>query len=271
MLIVEKIKKVLTTGNRIYQLRSVTMITLFRRIAIGVVFVLVIITGGLWMVSGKAHTPPVEEKYVIKVYHKNPEKFDEIVTMLTQEGKTPIVNKKIKTTILKPVAFSLSQKFNEDENPEWHVQNLKKKKIGATLTKNPDGKTYLIEIKKVFKKKEQAEAMVEKIKEITFIKFDVNEKTKELTVTTNELILENLESQEAADEIKAKVAPKVVSPETDILIDVMTPGSENIKDEPSEAKTDKDKADQKDGEKEEAGKQGADKKDTDKGDKSATK
>lgn len=271
MLIVEKNKTIIVMGKRTYQLRRVIMITLFRRIAIGVVLVLVIITGGLWIVSGKAYTPPVEEKYVIKVYHKSPEKFDEIVTMLTQEGKTPIVNKKVKTTIQKPVAFVLSQKFSEDMNPEWHVQNLKKKKIGATLTKNPDGKTYSIEINKAFKKKEQAEALVAKIKEITFIKFDITEKTKEFTITTNELIIENLDSQEAADEIKAKVAPKVVNPETDIVIDVMASGSESIKEEPSETKTETDKPEKKEGEKEEAGKQGTEKSDSDKNDKPATK
>lgn len=253
------------------------MITLFRRIAIGVVFVLVIITGGLWIVSGKAYTPPVQEKYLIKVYHKSPEKFDEIVTMLTQDGKTPTVNKNVKKTLQKPVAFVLSQKFTEDMNPEWHVQNLKKKKIAANLVKNDDNKTYLIEIKKVFKKKEQADAMVAKIKEITFIKFDISEKMKEFTVTTNELIIDNLDSQEAADEIKAKVAPKVINPESDIVIDVMTSGDESVKGEPAETKTEADKPVKTDGEKEDAGakgdtgKQGAEKKDADKDEKPATK
>ena len=245
------------------------MTTLFRRIAIGVVLVLAIITGGLWMVSGKAYTPPVEDKYVIKVYHKNPEKFDEIVTILTQEDKTPVVNRKIKTTIQKPVAFMLSQKFSEDMNPEWHVKNLKKKKIGATLKKNPDGKTYLIEIKKVFKKREQAEAMVAKIKEITFIKFDISEKTKEFTITTNEVILGNLDSQEAADEIKEKVVSKVVNPETDIIIDIMP--TESVNEDPAGTEAETDKPEKKAGEKEETGKKGTDKTQADKEDKPAAK
>lgn len=225
------------------------MITLFRRIAIGVVFVLVIITGGLWIVSGKAYTPPVKEKYAVKIYHKNPEKFDEIVAMLTQEGKTPTVNKQIKKTMERPVAFVLFQKFHEDEKPEWHAQNLKKKKIDATLTKNPDGKTSVIELKKVFAQKKQADAMVVKIQEITAIKFDIKEKMKEFTFTTNELIIGNLDSREEAEEIKETAASKVVNPDSDIIIDVVTSDSEGTGKEPDASGTDSDKPGMKDGDK----------------------
>ena len=200
------------------------MIALLRRIAIAVVFVMVIITGWLWVVSGKTPKPIEEEKYSVSIYEKNDEKFDEVVNILTQEGHELKVNKKVKKTLKKPVAFKLYQKFREDENPGWHAKNLKKKKIGIVVKKSEDDELTIIEIKKVYKTQKQADEMVKKLQKITAIKFEVKEKIKEFPYTTNEIIIREIASMEAAEAIKEKVSSRVKYPERDITIEAYTSG-----------------------------------------------
>ena len=214
------------------------MIALLRRITIAVVFVLVIITGWLWVVSGKTPKPIEEEKYSVSIYEKNDGKFDEVVNFLTEEGHDLKINRKVKKTLKKPVAFNLYQKFREDENPKWHAKNLKKKKIDIDIKKSEDEELTIIEIKKVYKTQKQADEMVKKLQKITAIKFEVKEKIKEFPYTTNEIIIKEIPAMEDAEAIKEKVTPKIKYPERDIVIEAYT--SSEIQENPEDESAEKD-------------------------------
>jgi len=161
------------------------------------------------------------EIYILKVYEKNPKKIENLTKIIKEEG-FEFTSEKVKKTLSKPIGYSVRQAFDKSQNPDKFLQFLNSKKIICEIKEDPDTERVFLEVKKVFKKEEEARAMQDKIRNLLTIQFEIVPIMKEFPYTTNEIKIENIPDQDKLEALKSKLSEHIKNPDRDIEVETIT-------------------------------------------------
>ncbi|MCE1247505.1 MAG: hypothetical protein LWY06_12745 [Firmicutes bacterium] len=182
------------------------MVNLIRRIGIVIVFLLVCVTGGLWMMTGKSAKIQAKEKYILKIYAASPVDVEKIKKILNEEGYSNVSSAKVKRVIPKKSGLRVVSYFDKKELAEGYVKLLNEKKFESVIKEVPNEERVFIQVQGSFSDKKKAEKTAAKAKDIIHITFNVEENFKDINIQAHEIVVNDIAESEKAEALKNKLS-----------------------------------------------------------------